>query len=100
MCGEAVSGVDALEKATKLQPDFVLLDLSMPGIAGVETACALKSAIPRARIVVFTLYAELLGNTLPSSLGIDAVVDKLEGIKSLMDCIRSLLGAVSTRSAL
>jgi CheY-like chemotaxis protein len=62
-------------------PDFVLLDLSMPGINGVDTASALKRLIPRVHIVAFTLYAELLGKGLPSALGIDALIDKLAGIK-------------------
>jgi two-component system response regulator DevR len=96
VCGEAVGGVDAIEKATRLHPDFVLLDLSMPGIDGVQTACALKSAIPQVRIVVFTLYAELLGKTVPAALGIDAVIDKLQGVKRVVECIRNLLGVVAT----
>ena len=93
VCGEAIDGTDAIAKATTFHPDFVLLDLSMPGIDGVETACALRSLIPRVRIVVFTLYAELLGRSLPSALGIDAVIDKLEGIKRLVECIRKLAGS-------
>jgi len=95
VCGEAVGGLDAIEKAATLHPDFVLLDLSMPGIDGIQTACALKSAIPHVRIVVFTLYAELLGKALPTALGIDAVIDKLQGIKRVVECIRNLVGAVS-----
>lgn len=30
VCGEALDGLDAIEKATELRPDFILLDLSMP----------------------------------------------------------------------
>jgi DNA-binding NarL/FixJ family response regulator len=91
VCGEAADGLDAVDKATKLHPDFVLLDLSMPGMDGAETASALKRLIPRVRIVVFTLYAELLGKSLPSALGIDAVIDKLDGIQKLVECARSLV---------
>jgi DNA-binding NarL/FixJ family response regulator len=98
VCGEAVDGADAIEKATTFHPDFVLLDLSMPGIDGVKTASALKSLIPSVRIIVFTLYAELLGTSLPSTLGIDAVIDKLAGIKRLVECIGNLMEVVSTKS--
>jgi two-component system, NarL family, nitrate/nitrite response regulator NarL len=93
VCGEAADGVDAIDKAAKLHPDFVLLDLSMPGMSGVETACALKGLIPRVRIIVFTLYAELLGRSLPSALGIDAVIDKLDGIRKLVECVRKSAGS-------
>jgi hypothetical protein len=43
-------------------------------------------------------YAELLGTSLPSTLGIDAVIDKLAGIKRLVECICNLMEAVSTKS--
>jgi len=38
VCGEAENGADALEKAQQLQPDLVLLDLSMPILNGAEAA--------------------------------------------------------------
>jgi DNA-binding NarL/FixJ family response regulator len=56
------------------------MDLSKPGMDGAETACALKRLIPRVRIVIFTLYAELLGESLPSTLGVDRIIDKRDGI--------------------
>ena len=96
VCGEAVDGVDAIEKATKLQPDFILLDLSMPRMNGMETAAALKRMMPNVLIVAFTMYAELLGKSLPSTVGIDAVIDKLAGIPKVVECARNLLGVVTT----
>jgi DNA-binding NarL/FixJ family response regulator len=90
VCAEAVDGADAIKKATEFHPDFILLDWSMPGIGGAETACALKGLIPSVRIVAFTLYAELLGKSLPNAIGVDAVVDKLDGIRRLVECVRNL----------
>jgi DNA-binding NarL/FixJ family response regulator len=80
VCGEAVDGADAIEKATKLKPDFVLLDLSMP----------------RVLILAFTMYVELLGKPLPSTVGIDAVIDKLAGIGRVVEVARNMLGVVTT----
>lgn len=96
VCGEAADGVDAIEKATKLKPDFILLDLSMPGMNGMETAPVLKRLMPHVRIVAFSMYAELLGRSLPSTAGIDAVIDKLAGIEKVVECARNLLGVVAT----
>ena len=96
VCGEAVDGADAIEKATKLKPDLILLDLSMPGINGMETAPVLKRLMPSVLIVAFSMYAELLGKSLPSTVGIDAVIDKLAGIGKVVECARNLLGAVAT----
>jgi DNA-binding NarL/FixJ family response regulator len=95
VCGEAADGADAIEKATKLKPDFILLDLSMPGMNGMETAPVLKRLMPHVRIVAFSMYAELLGRSLPSTVGIDAVIDKLAGIGSVVECARSLLGVAA-----
>jgi DNA-binding NarL/FixJ family response regulator len=96
VCGEAVDGVDAIEKATRLKPDFILLDLSMPRMNGMEAASILKRLMPNVLIVAFSMYAELLGRSLPSTVGIDAVIDKLAGIEKVVECARNLLGVATT----
>ena len=96
VCGEAADGVDAIEKATKLKPDFILLDLSMPRMNGMEAASILKRVMPNVLIVAFTMYVELLGRSLPSTVGIDAVIDKLAGIRKVVECARNLLGVAAT----
>ena len=96
VCGEAVDGADAIEKATKLRPDFILLDLSMPRMNGMEAAAALKRMMPNVLIVAFSMSAELLGKSLTSTVGIDAVIDKLAGLPKVVECARNLLGAVAT----
>jgi DNA-binding NarL/FixJ family response regulator len=93
ICGEAVDGVDAIEKAKALKPDLILLDLAMPRMNGAEAASVLKGMMPRVPIVMFTLYKELLGDTLISTIGIDAVLSKPDGGWKLVDCVRSLLQA-------
>lgn len=91
VCGEAVDGADAIEKATKLKPDFILLDWAMPGINGGVTALVLKELMPNLRIIVFTVHAEELRTSLPSKFGIDAVVAKSDGIGKVVECVRTLL---------
>jgi DNA-binding NarL/FixJ family response regulator len=96
VCGEAVDGADAIEKATKLKPDFILLDLSMPRKNGMEAACVLKRLMPSLVIIAFSMYSELMGKSLPATAGIDAVIDKLAGIGKVIECARNLLGVVAT----
>jgi len=67
VCGEAVDGADAIQKTARLKPELILLDLSMPGMNGMETAPALKRLIPKVLIVAFSMYSELLGKSLPSN---------------------------------
>lgn len=53
--GEAASGADALELATELRPDVVLLDVRMPGMDGIETARQLADRDPDALVVLVSL---------------------------------------------
>ncbi|GHT32126.1 response regulator transcription factor [Bacteroidia bacterium] len=52
----AVNGLEALQKSLELQPDIVLLDISMPVMTGLETAAKLKEEGTRSQIVFFSLY--------------------------------------------
>jgi DNA-binding NarL/FixJ family response regulator len=52
--GEAPDGAEALELAARLQPDLVLLDLSMPGLDGLSALPGLRAAAPRCEVVVLT----------------------------------------------
>ncbi len=54
--GEASSGLEALDLAARLQPDLLLLDLSMPGLGGLEALPALRKAAPAAKILILTMY--------------------------------------------
>jgi DNA-binding NarL/FixJ family response regulator len=52
--GEAADGAEALQLAHELQPDLVLLDLSMPGLDGLAVLPRLRVAAPRCEVVVLT----------------------------------------------
>jgi DNA-binding NarL/FixJ family response regulator len=52
--GEAADGKEAVERTRSLQPDVVLLDLSMPGPGGLEALPQLRAAAPECEIVVLT----------------------------------------------
>ncbi len=54
--GEAGDGQSALRLVNTLQPDLVLLDLTMPGISGVETIRNIRRSHPQTRIIVITVH--------------------------------------------
>ncbi len=54
--GEASGGLEALGLAEQLQPDLILLDLSMPGLGGLDALPALKKAAPAAKILILTMH--------------------------------------------
>jgi DNA-binding NarL/FixJ family response regulator len=92
VCGDAIDGEDAIEKARKLKPDLVLLDLAMPRTNGIVVASVLKEIFPNVRIVLFTMYSEAVRRTFnPKGIAVDAVIAKAEGLRGLVECIQGLL---------
>ena len=56
--GEAVNGAQALLKAQELQPDVILLDISLPDVDGLTMAEKLRDVVPAAEILVVSDYNE------------------------------------------
>lgn len=95
VCGEAANGVEAVDKATALQPDLVILDLSMPHMNGIEAASLLRSRLPIVPIIAYTMFGDVLGKSLAAALGVSAIVSKSDGLTILLSRIQSLLGSGS-----
>jgi two-component system vancomycin resistance associated response regulator VraR len=91
VCGEAVDGLDAVEKAMVLVPDLVLLDLAMPEMNGVEVSSVLKKHMPKMRVILFTMYEESIGKSLTSAVGVDIVLSKPNGLSQILTSVKTLL---------
>jgi DNA-binding NarL/FixJ family response regulator len=83
IAGEAASGTKAIEIASELKPDLILLDFSMPGLNGIEAASLLRKILPHAYITVFTVYDTSVGSRLSSAAGVNLVLSKADGWSSL-----------------
>lgn len=53
---EAADGRDAVEKATKLKPDVVVIDIAMPSLNGLEAVRQIVKSVPNAKVLVLTMY--------------------------------------------
>jgi DNA-binding NarL/FixJ family response regulator len=53
---EAVDGRDAVEKATKLKPDVVVIDIAMPSLNGLEAVRQIVKTVPNTKVLVLTMY--------------------------------------------
>jgi len=62
LCGEADNGNDAIRMAEELKPEVIIMDLSMPGLNGIEATRAIRKTQPGMKIVLLTLHesAELV----------------------------------------
>ena len=54
--GEAADGASALKLAKSVNPDVVVLDVSMPGGSGLRTAAELRTEAPEARVLILSMY--------------------------------------------
>jgi len=88
---EAENGREAIALAKAFQPHLILLDLAMPELNGAEAATALKKSMPRVPIILCTVYADDIGPSLASAVGVDLVVSKPQGLSRLLEMVRLIL---------
>jgi DNA-binding NarL/FixJ family response regulator len=58
VCAEAVDGREAVEMAKKTQPHVAIIDISMPGLNGLETTRQIRKALPRVEVLIFTMHED------------------------------------------
>jgi DNA-binding NarL/FixJ family response regulator len=56
ICGEASSGRDAVRMAQEMKPAVAILDLSMPGLNGMDATRQIRKTSPDTRILIFTMH--------------------------------------------
>jgi DNA-binding NarL/FixJ family response regulator len=89
---EASDGLDGVEKCQQLQPDLVLLDVSLPDICGLEAARRIREVCPDSKIVFLT--ATPCRDVMREALKIGAVgyVGKANVLRDLMPAVRAAVG--------
>jgi two-component system, NarL family, response regulator EvgA len=80
ICGEAFEGLNAVEPASQLRPDLIILDLSMPRMNGLDAARELRSLCPNVPILLNTMHSAVIRSEVSLPEGITEVVDKREDL--------------------
>jgi DNA-binding NarL/FixJ family response regulator len=89
VCGEAVDGADAVEKANQLAPDLILMDFSMPQMDGVQAARKIAESGTHVPILLFTLNLSPQLMELARNAGLRGAISKSE-ISRLPYAIKAL----------
>ena len=55
--GEAVDGREAIEMARKVSPDVVVMDISMPGMNGIEAMRHVINNSPKVKVIMLSMYS-------------------------------------------
>jgi two-component system, chemotaxis family, chemotaxis protein CheY len=94
VCGEAHDGLDALDKLSKVRPDLIILDMSMPRMNGVDAARELKYICPNVPVILYTAYADVFCGRQILPEGVSEVVAKGE---NLLDRVIRSVGKTQQR---
>jgi DNA-binding NarL/FixJ family response regulator len=89
--GEAGDGADAVAQAGAIQPDVMLLDLSMPIMDGLEAIPLLRQRVPSMKIVVVSGFAEGPASERAIELGADRYVSKTADIREVHSVVRDVV---------
>ena len=92
VCGEAVDGRDAIDKAMDLHPDLIILDMAMPNMNGLQAADILHQIMPAVPMILFSVHADSVLRSQVQAAGIAAVVPKAQAADLLLVQAKELLG--------
>ncbi|MGB1109755.1 MAG: response regulator [Gammaproteobacteria bacterium] len=89
--GEACTGLQAVDLATRLKPDLALLDLSMPEMSGIEAARRIQERDMGTRIIILSMHADACYVRAAMSAGVDAYLLKQRAFEELNTAIHKVL---------
>lgn len=92
VCGEIGDGDQAVKEAPTLKPDLIVLDLSMPGLNGLQAAPLLRRSLPNVPIILFTIYPSSAIQQNARIAGVTSVISKDKAITYLVSEAQKLVG--------
>ena len=90
VCAQAKNGEEAVEKSIQLRPDLIILDISMPGIGGLEAARQIRIFLPDVPILFFTTHNTPEFFAMAKSVGAQGFVTKDQVAVRLLEAVDAL----------
>ena len=91
ICGEAVDGQDAIDKARELHPDLVILDINMPVLNGLVAVRQILRYCPTTKIVIFSVHDSDQTKQETIAAGAHGFVSKGKDSHDLLRVVRDVL---------
>jgi len=95
ICGEASNASEALTAVKTLEPDVVILDITMPGTSGLEVAKRIKNMEIPSRVLIFTMHESERLATEVREAGAHGYVLKSQAARDLVSAIEEVLSGGS-----
>lgn len=89
--GEAGNGREAIDKALKLRPDLLVLDVGLPEIDGIEVARRLKASLPGLKLLALSIYSEERFVRAMLNSGANGYLLKTSAVTELVRAIRAVM---------
>ena len=89
---EAVNGREAVEKAIALKPDVAIIDISMPGLDGIEVVRQILKAVPDTKVLILTMHEsdQMVRHALEA--GVHGYLLKSDLTESLTKAVEAIVG--------
>jgi DNA-binding NarL/FixJ family response regulator len=91
ICGEAVDGRDAIEKARELKPDAIIMDVNMPNLGGFQATREIKKFLPEVSVIVLSIHDGHEATNRAKFVGAQAYVGKMRASMDLLKALDAIL---------
>jgi DNA-binding NarL/FixJ family response regulator len=92
VCGVAKNGDETVQKAIKLKPEVILLDIEMPKLDGLSACRLIREKVPTSEILILTVYQSLELARIAAESGAWGYVSKTLVSRDLIPAIEAMMG--------